>query len=824
MELGLVKRVDIDHEMQQSYLDYAMSVIVSRALPDARDGLKPVQRRLLYAMYDMGIRPDSAYKKSARIVGEVLGKYHPHGDQAVYESMARLAQDFSMRYELIDGQGNFGSVDGDPPAAMRYTEARITPFALELLNQLDRNTVNFDRNFDDTLSEPSVLPSAIPNMLVNGATGIAVGMATSIPPHNLSETIDAINYMLEHWQKLDEITVGDLMKYIKGPDFPTGGIILQEHELNELQATYATGKGRITLRGRLNLEEMARGKSRIIVTELPYMTNKSSLIERIAELAREGDLEGVSDLRDESDRHGMRIVIELNKAADADKTLRALYKRTPLQVTYSINLLALVNGEPKLLSLKQALKVFVEHRLEIIKRRSEYDLKKAEDRIHILEGLRIAIKFLDEVIALIRSAADTDQAREKLMKKFKLSILQAQAILDMPLKRLASLERKKIEQEYKDLLDLVKELQSLLKSETKRRQAIITELVEIKAKYGDSRKTQIVLLKQGKVAADLLTVKEVTPVENVWIAISKEGKIGKTAEKNPPRMGGREAPALLLKTDSHQNLYMVSKSGKCACVAVQSLHLVEDFENASDIHRVCSFKEGDSPVALFCLSHDQKHSESLCVTTLTKQGMIKKSLVSELPGPSSDTFVLCKVNEGDELGWAMLNENETQYLILTNHGMSIRFEGDEVRIMGLVAAGVNALKLASGDQVAGMVEITKGLELFAVSSDGKGWRMDEKEFPIQGRYGQGVNTCKIKPDCGMVGLTIGKKNTQIALHLKKAAAKIIRLDEIPTGKRATSGKVVVELKPGDEVQGLVAILDNVALPVGTDKLVQKSLL
>ena len=455
MELGLVRKVDIDHEMQQSYLDYAMSVIVARALPDARDGLKPVQRRLLYAMYDMGIRPDSAYKKSARIVGEVLGKYHPHGDQAVYESMARLAQDFSMRYELIDGQGNFGSVDGDPPAAMRYTEARITPFALELLNQLDRNTVNFDRNFDDTLSEPSVLPSAIPNMLVNGATGIAVGMATSIPPHNLVETVDALNYMLEHWQKLDDITVGDLMKYIQGPDFPTGGIILQEHEQNELQATYATGKGRITLRGRLNLEEMARGKSRIIITELPYMTNKSSLIERIAELSREGALDGVSDLRDESDRHGMRIVIELNKAADADKTLRALYKRTPLQVTYSINLLALVNGEPKLLSLKQALKVFIEHRLEIVKRRSEFDLKKAEDRIHILEGLRVAIKFLDEVIALIRGAQDTDQAREKLMKKFKLSILQAQAILDMPLKRLASLERKKIEQEYKDLLELV---------------------------------------------------------------------------------------------------------------------------------------------------------------------------------------------------------------------------------------------------------------------------------------------------------------------------------------------------------------------------------
>ena len=824
MDMGTVKKIDIDHEMQQSYMDYAMSVIVARALPDARDGLKPVQRRLLYAMYDMGIRPESQYKKSARIVGEVLGKYHPHGDQAVYESMARLAQDFSMRYALVDGQGNFGSVDGDPPAAMRYTEARITPFALELLNQLDRNTVDFDRNFDDTLNEPNVLPSAIPNMLVNGATGIAVGMATSIPPHNLTETVDALVYLLEHWQKLDDITVGDLMKYIQGPDFPTGGIILQESDQNELQAAYATGKGRITLRGRLNLEEMSRGKSRIIITELPYMTNKSSLIERIAELSREGALDGVSDLRDESDRHGMRIVIELNKAADADKTLRTLYKRTPLQQTYSINLLALVNGEPKLLSLKQALKVFVEHRLEVVKRRSEFDLKKAEERIHILEGLRIAIKFLDEVIALIRAAQDTDQAREKLMKKFKLSVLQAQAILDMPLKRLASLERRKIEQEYKDLLDLVKELQVLLKSEVKRRQAVAAELNEVKEKYSDKRKTQIVTLKQGKAASDLLTVKDVTPVENVWIGLSKEGRIAKMSEKNPPRLGGREAPISIVKTDSHQNIYVVSSSGKCACLAVQALPIVEDFEKASEIHRVSAFKEGDVPVAVFCLSHEQKNSETLSVTTLTRQGMIKKTLTSELPGPSAELFVLCKVNEEDELGWVMVNDAQSHYLIATGNGMSIRFEGNDVRAMGLVAAGVNALKLAGQDQVVGVVEIKKGLEVLAVSSDGRGWRMEEEVFPVQGRYGQGVNTCKLKPGSRIVGLTVGKKNTQVALHLKKGAAKIIRLDEIPAEKRATSGKALIELKAGDEVLRIVAVMDHLALPVAAPKPIQQSLL
>ncbi len=824
MDLGTVRKIDIDHEMQQSYLDYAMSVIVSRALPDARDGLKPVQRRLLYAMYDMGIRPESAYKKSARIVGEVLGKYHPHGDQAVYESMARLAQDFSMRYEMIDGQGNFGSVDGDPPAAMRYTEARITSFAMELLNQIDRNTVDFDRNFDDTLDEPSVLPAAIPNMLVNGATGIAVGMATSIPPHNLGEIIDALVYLLEHWAKLDDVNVGDLMKFIQGPDFPTGGIILQEHEQDELHAAYATGKGRITLRGRLNMEEMSRGKSRIIISEIPYMTNKTNLIERIAELSREGSLEGVSDLRDESDRHGMRIVIELNKAAEAEKTLRTLYKKTPLQVTYSINLLALVNGEPKLLSLKQALRVFAEHRLEIVKRRSEFDLKKAEDRIHILEGLRIALKFLDEVIALIRAAQDTEQAREKLMKKFKLSALQAQAILDMPLKRLASLERKKIEQEYKDLLELIKELQALLKSEVKRRQAVINELVAIKEKYADRRKTQIVMLKKGKVAADLLTVKEITPVENVWLALSREGKIAKMSEKNPPRLGGKEAPIALLKADSHQNAYVVSKTGKCACIAIQSLKTVEEFENGSDIHRVSPFAEGDIPVAMFCLSHDQRKSDSLGVVTLTKMGMIKKSLVFELPGPSSELFTLCKVNEEDELGWAMVLESGINYMILTKNGMSIRFEDAEVRAMGLVAAGVNALKLAVDDSVAGMVEVKKGLEIFAVSSDGKGWRVEEEGFPVQGRYGQGVNTCKLKPGSQMVGLAVGKKNTQIALHLKKSAAKIIRMDEIQIGKRATSGKVLLDLKAGDEVQRIVAVMDNLPVEKGTTELVQQSLL
>lgn len=796
--MGLVRKVDIEHEMQQSYLDYAMSVIVSRALPDARDGLKPVQRRLLYAMYDMGLRPDTAYKKSARIVGEVLGKYHPHGDQAVYEAMARLAQDFSMRNLLVDGQGNFGSVDGDPPAAMRYTEARLTSFSMELINQIDRDTVNFGRNFDDSLDEPLVLPSAAPNMLVNGASGIAVGMATSIPPHNLGEVIDALSYLLEHWQKMDDITVGELMKFIQGPDFPTGGIILQEHEQNEILAAYATGKGRITLRGRLNLEEMSRGKSRIIITELPYMTNKSALIERIAELTREGQIEGISDLRDESDKQGMRIVIELNKAAAAESVLRELYKRTPLQVTFSINLLALVNNEPRLLTLKQALKVYLEHRVEVVKRRSEYDLRKAQERIHILEGLRIALQNLDEVIAVIRRSVDTDDAREKLIKKFKLSVIQANAILDMPLKRLAQLERKKIEQEYKGLLELVKELQGILKSPVKQRLTVENELKEIKSKYVDRRKTQIVYLKQGKVATDLLTVKDVTPAENVWVIMTPGGKIGKIAADKPPRMSGKDAPVFLVRTDSHQTLYLVSRTGQAAAIAVQSVPTIEDIGNGVDFEKVSPLREAGFPVALFSLPPGKKLKD-LCIVSITRQGLIKKTVVTELKGPSSDTFTLVKVNDDDELVEVGLYDDKSQYIVATRNGMIIRFDGGDVRAMGLVAAGVNAIKLAPTDVVVGMVELSGKGEVVLISSNGTCWRIELDNIPLQGRYGQGVIGCRLEKGVELVGLVFGKKNAQYALRFKKAATKACRVDDINISRRAGRGEQLVQPTTGDKI-------------------------
>jgi DNA gyrase subunit A len=811
MEIGYVKKVNIDHEMQQSYLDYAMSVIVARALPDARDGLKPVQRRLLYAMYDMGLRPESSFKKSARIVGEVLGKYHPHGDQAVYEAMARLAQDFSMRYPMVDGQGNFGSVDGDPPAAMRYTEARITHFSLDMLNQLDRDTIDFVRNFDDTLDEPAVLPSAIPNLLINGASGIAVGMATSIPPHNLAEIIDACQYMLKNWEKLDDVTVGDLMNFVKGPDFPTGGLIIQESEQEDILSAYGTGKGKVMVRGRVSLEEMTRGKSKIIISELPYMTNKASLIERIAELAREGSLEGIADLRDESDRQGMRIVIELNKSADAEKVLRELYKKTPLQATFSINLLALVDSQPRLLTLKQALRVYLEHRIEVVKRRCEYDLKKALERLHILEGYRIAISALDEIIATIRASQDSDQAKQRLMKKFKLSEIQAQAILDMPLKRLAALERKKIELEYKELKERVKELESILKSPLKMRAEVGNELAEIRLRYQDRRRTQIISLKKGEEAHELLTVQDVTPAEKVWVAVTREGKLFRTHDEKAPRAGGKEAPWQELCVDTHQVLYLLASDGKCATLAVHNLPVIENVEEAPHYSRITSLEAEENLVKIFSLPAKLQEGESQVIVTLSRAGLIKKSALLDLPGVSSQSFTLTKVNEGDELVGALISSEKTEYLVAASHGMAIRFSGDEVREMGLVAAGVNAIKLPEGSAAVSLVDLARGEDLLFVCSDGMGWHLHKEEFPPQGRYGQGVTLGKMKPGAVLAGCVIGKKNQSLTLFFKKTAAKVIKLDSVPLAKRGLTAKGIIETKPGNEITDL-SLLGGEELP------------
>ncbi|MBE3066200.1 MAG: DNA gyrase subunit A, partial [Chloroflexi bacterium] len=797
-------KIDIDQEMQQAYLDYAMSVIVARALPDARDGLKPVQRRILYAMYDMGIRIDSPYRKSARIVGEVLGKYHPHGDQSVYEAMARMAQDFSMRTLLVDGQGNFGSVDGDPPAAMRYTEARLAAPALDLLADIGKNTVDYTDNFDGTLTEPTVLPSAIPNLLVNGATGIAVGMATNIPPHNLGEIADACVYMLEKWEKLDDVNVEDLMEFVEGPDFPTGGIIIEQKGEEGIEAAYGKGRGRVTIQANAHIEEMERGKSRIIVTELPYQVNKSSLIERIAELVRDGQLEGITDLRDESDRQGLRIVIELTKNVEPEKVLAALYKRTPMQSTFSINLLALVDNEPRLLNLKQALRVYLDHRLVVIKRRTEFDLQKARARAHILEGLMVALKHLDEIIALIKSSPDVETARTRLMKRYKLSELQANAILEMQLRRLAALERKKIETEYKETLGLIKELEALLKSPKKMRGVAAEELLKVKAAYGDRRRTQIVNMKGRKAKKAPLTAAELVREQVVWIGMTADGTLARTRDDKPPRLSGSEAPKLLVKANATDTLYLVCERGLAAAVAVHTLPEAEKLADGNPFNKQSPLQADEMPVAAFALpARKSELPEETTLLMVTRGGMVKKSLVSELPGPSAQTFRLANVNDGDSLGWVALTDGKKEVLLATALGMAIRFSEEDVRPMGLAAAGVNGIKLGVGDEVVG-VEVLPGTgELFLIASDGKSKRVEVKDFPAQGRYGKGVIAWELPRGVKLAGLGMGKANSIVTLHLLKAAPKMARLDDAPLRKRsALRGETVVEIKAGDALLGL----------------------
>jgi DNA gyrase subunit A len=796
MELGLVHSIDINEQMQQAYLDYAMSVIVARALPDARDGLKPVHRRILYGMYDMGLRPDSATKKSARIVGEVMGKYHPHGDLPVYEAMARMAQDFSMRYLLVDGQGNFGSVDGDPPAAMRYTEARLAAPSIQMLADIGKGTVDFSDNFDGTLQEPVVLPAAIPNLLVNGSTGIAVGMSTNIPPHNLGEVVEALRYMLANWEKLDDVNIEDLMTFIKGPDFPTGGVMLENpQDEGGLIGAYGTGRGRVIVQARLHVEEMERGRNRIIVTELPYQVNKSALIERIAELVRGERLEGIADLRDESDRHGMRIVIELTKTAEPEKVLHELYKSTSMRDVFNIILLALVDGEPRMLSLKQALRVYLDHRLVVIRRRTEYELEKARQRAHILEGYLSALKHLDEVIDLIKKSPDADTAKTRLMKRFRLSELQAQAILDMQLRRLAALERKKIEEEYKAIQIQIKALEALLKSPRKMREMCSEELGQVKELYGDRRRTFITgATAGGAQGAESLQTASLTPDHTVWVCVTAEGLISRTIDEKPPRISGTAAPKFLVQTNSRDVLYLAAENGETAGVPVHALPETENPADGNPYHKVSALTENDKLAVLFTLPPKEERPEGRCVFTCTRQGMVKKSDTAEMPGPTAHPFTLVKVNEGDTLGWVRLTDGKSDVLLATADGMAIRFSEEDVRVMGLVAAGVGGIKLGARDEVIGMEILPPKGEVLLVASDGKAKRCAAALFPKQGRYGQGVVAWKLPRTATLVGLAVGRPSTRVTLHLTKLAPKAMRLDEAPLQTRVASGKLVVDAK------------------------------
>jgi DNA gyrase subunit A len=810
MEVGLVRQRDINQELQESYLDYAMSVIVARALPDARDGLKPVHRRILYAMYDMGLRPGSAYKKSARIVGEVLGKYHPHGDAAVYEAMARMAQDFSMRYELVDGQGNFGSIDGDSPAAMRYTEARMTSLGADLLGDIDKDTVDFEDNFDGTLQEPSVLPSSFPNLLVNGASGIAVGMSTSIPPHNLGEVCDALVFMLNNWETMDDIGVPELMAFIKGPDFPTGGVVYTVDNgsgEDQLRAAYASGRGKIKIRAKAHIEDLGRGRSRIIISEIPYQINKTSLIERIADLARDGKLEGISDLRDESDRTGLRIVIDISRTAEALDVLADLFKYTPLESTFSMITLALVDGEPRLLGLKQSLKVYLEHQLEVVRRRSEYDLGRARERAHILEGLLTALENLDEVIDIIRRSRTADTAHANLRKRFKLSEQQADAILAMQLRRLAALERRNLEDEYKEKVNLIKMLEALLKSPKMMRMEVARELTTIREKYADPRRTVIIGGPAGSIqAGDFLG-----PREDTWVTVTASGLISRTYTDDAPRITGevKDPPLAMMASNTTHTLYLLTSDGQAATIPVKVLQQAENPESGVHYTTLCTLRREDEIV--FALSLPPGLETGFLVT-LTEQGEVKRLRMEDLPGLSSNSFKYMDIEKGDRLLWIGYVTDESEVILATYQGQAIRFKVSDVRPTGLGAGGMRAIKLmGQRDRVIGGGVVEDRVNLWVCTDTGVAKSTPLAEYPTQGRAGSGVITMKLPKDAGgLNAAAVGRLDDHLILVTNKGKPKYMRINAAQQAGRNTKGDYVISMGPKESVARVVKLMDRLS--------------
>jgi DNA gyrase subunit A len=803
MEAGLVQSVDIDEQVRTAYLDYAMSVIVARALPDARDGLKPVQRRILYAMHEMGLRHQAPYKKSARIVGEVLGKYHPHGDAAVYEAMARMAQDFSMRYLLVDGQGNFGSVDGDPPAAMRYTEARLTELAEELLADIEKDTVDFVPNFDDSLKEPSVLPSRLPNLLMNGAAGIAVGMATNIPPHNLRELAAAIAYLIERYDQVEEVSLAELLHYVPGPDFPTGGLIVG---MEGIEAAYATGHGRLTVRGVAHIEENKNGKYQIVITEIPYQVNKAALIERIAELVREETLDQIADLRDESDRRGMSIVIELKRGAQPQKVLNQLYKFTPLQTTFSVQMLALVDGEPRLLPLKKALQVFIEHRRQVITRRSTFELEKARARLHILDGYLIALAHLDAVIQTIRESADADQARQRLMRTFGLSEAQAQAILDLQLRRLAALERQKIEQEHQQTQAQIAYLEDLLAHPQKVLDLIRTETQELAQKYGDDRRTRIV-----PEATETLREEDLIHDENVLISITERGYIKRTSVDafRAQGRGGRGVTAhatrdedevvMLLPARTLHTLLFFTDKGKVYSQKVYQIPEADRNGRGVALVNVLALEAGERVTAAVPVAD---FSAARYCTLATRKGKIKRISLSEFAAVRASGMIAMGLEEGDVLGWACLTRGSDEILLVTEQGKALRFPESAVRPMGRTAAGVQAIRLEEGDAVAGMEIVEPGAQLLIVTEQGFGKRTPLEEYPLQNRAGAGVATIDRKALSNVGKIVAGRVvQPDDDLTLITANGILLRLNvrDVKQAGRATRGVRLITPQTGDSV-------------------------
>ncbi len=828
--------INIEEEMKSSYIDYSMSVIVSRALPDVRDGLKPVHRRVLYGMSELGLTPGSAYKKSARIVGEVLGKYHPHGDSAVYDTMVRMAQDFSMRYPLVDGQGNFGSIDGDAAAAMRYTEARMTRLAEEMLRDIGKETVDFRENFDGSLQEPEVLPAAFPNLLVNGTDGIAVGMATKIPPHNLGEAIDAVVAYIQN----PDITIDALMQHLPAPDFPTGGIIYGYAGVRE---AYHTGRGRVIMRARMHEEEIRPGRLALIITEIPYQVNKSSLIEKIAALARDKRIDGIADLRDESDRDGMRIVIELKKDAVPLVVQNQLYKYTPCQQTFGVNMVALVNGRPRTLTLKDLIRHYVDHRHEVVVRRTQYDLRKAEARAHVLEGLTIALDHLDAVISIIRHSPDTDAAKVNLMAGvlpasltmaqrerlglpthdealFALTEAQADAILALRLSRLTGLERQKIEEEYRAVLQEIERLKSILASEALRMQIITDELLEIKEKYADARRTEI-----DYTGGDDLLMEDLIEDEQVVVTVSHQGLIKRTpvAEYRKQGRGGvgmrgsgmRDEDYIehLFVSFNHDYLLFFTDQGRCYWLRVFEIPEGSRTSKGRSIRNLIQIDPEDRVRAVLAVRKedflDEDFLDTHYVLMATRRGQVKKTSLEAFSRPRVDGIIAIDIVEGDELIEAKLTDGNADVILASSSGLAIRFHEHDVRPMGRNTRGVRGISLGTGEQVVGMVVVPEGEQpdVLAISARGYGKRTALEDYRIQARGGKGIITLKTTAKTGpLVSIKGVRETDDLMISTQNGLMIRMHVGDISVYGRNTQGVRLINLKPGDAIADVTRVV------------------
>jgi DNA gyrase subunit A len=794
----------IEDEMRESFIDYSMSVIVSRALPDVRDGLKPVHRRILYAMYELGLLPGRPYKKSATVVGEVLGKYHPHGDMAVYDAIVRMVQDFSLRYPLVDGQGNFGSVDGDNAAAYRYTEVRLTPLAVSMLEDIEKNTVDFVPNFDDQRTEPTVLPAKLPNLLVNGASGIAVGMATNIPPHNLKEVAAAVSYLIDH----PDCSISDLCRFIKGPDFPTGGYVYGADGVKEC---YETGRGRIVMRARAQVEEKeSSGKARIVVTEIPFQVNKARLVEQIAELVRAKKIADVTDLRDESDREGMRIVIELKREANAAVVLNQLYKHTQMQTTFGAIMLALVDGVPQVLNLKQLLQHYIDHRHEVITRRTQFDLDQAQQREHILEGLKIAVDNIDEVIEIIRKAKDVETADARLRQRFGLSEKQSEAILNMRLARLTALEVSKLEDELKQVKKLIKELKEILASKPKRMKILKEELDQLVAKFGDERRTEIVA------HTEEFTVEDLIAEENMVISISHSGYIKRipVSTYRRQRRGGRGVNGMGTKEDdwvehlfvasTHDYVLFFTQNGQVYWLKVYDIPQGGRAARGKPIVNLIQIKPEERIAAFVAV---REFDDKRYLMFATANGMVKKTVLSAYKNPRSTGINAINIEPGDELIDVQVTDGSNDVVLATRHGMSIRFNEKDVREMGRATTGVRGIQLEKGDRVIGMVVIRREATLLVVTEKGLGKRSPLADYRLQRRGGKGIVTLKRTEKTGsVVALKEVLPEDELMLITRHGVIIRVPVDGIRVSGRNTQGVRIMNLEPGDSVVDVARVV------------------